>query len=288
MKSIKIFCILALLLNICYAKDITYLKSPNLSVNTPLRASVMKQHWGLDYFIMEQTKRCSSCRNIKPLYDYHKNAGRFDGIHTTCKKCMSESYRRRRGYAIIQIPDLPDEEWQDVEGYTGFYKVSNLGRIKSILRKVKTAYGYRVTKPMIIKGSDSGGYKTVMLTKEDNRKYLLAHRLVAVAFLPNPNNLAIVNHLDCNGLNNKVSNLEWTTYTGNLLYAIRLGRTKTGADHPAARAVEQYDLEGVLVRKYVTIKEASVTNNKIIRTGISRCCRGEIKTSGGYIWRYAI
>lgn len=97
--------------------------------------------------------------------------------------------------------------WKDVVGYEGLYLVNNEGVIKNYRGRIlKDGYnGYGRTQ-----------YKKVTLTKDGERKDLLIHRLVAEAFIPNPNNLPVVNHKDGNRLNNTIENLEWCTQQYNI------------------------------------------------------------------------
>ena len=104
----------------------------------------------------------------------------------------------------------------------GLYQVSNLGRVKSLTRTFKQYNGHkiitshineRILKPMI-----TNNYYSVGLSKEGKVKCIRVHRLVAIAFIPNPDNLPCINHKDENKLNNKVENLEWCTITYNNNY----------------------------------------------------------------------
>lgn len=284
MKRSIIFCILVLLFNCTYAKDISYLKNSNSGVNSLLRSTVKKQHPGLSYNIME-TKRCGKCKTYLSLLHFHSNKGRFDGLSTTCKKCSSDAYHKRRNYTTPYIADLQGEIWKDVVGYEGHYLVSNLGRIKSTLRMVNMGGGIRRASPKLLTGSICKGYRTVLLTTENKRQYLLAHRLVAIAFMPNPKNHYVVNHLDSNPLNNCVSNLEWTTFSGNMQHASKFGNMRKGAFHPSARAVEQYTWDGVYITEFSTISEA-VKNTTGSSYGIWAACTGNGNHSGGFRWRY--
>ena len=103
------------------------------------------------------------------------------------------------------------EEWRDIEGYEGLYQISNLGRVKSFPRPT-TPGGILKT----IKRKD--GYCSIKLSKNGKVKKVLVHRLVAKAFIPNTNNLPIINHKDENPLNNNVDNLEWCDYKYNNNY----------------------------------------------------------------------
>jgi hypothetical protein len=103
-----------------------------------------------------------------------------------------------------------NEIWKDIEGYEGLYQVSNLGRIKSLSR-ITTSHKRSVyqTKEMIMKYKKSRDYNSIGLSKYGNTKYYRVARMVASAFIPNPNNLPQVNHKDCNKRNDYASNLEW-------------------------------------------------------------------------------
>lgn len=108
------------------------------------------------------------------------------------------------------------EQWKSIAGYEGLYEVSNLGRVRS-LKFGKT----KILKP----GRVGGGYLIVKLLKDCIRKNMKVHRLVAEAFIPNPNKLKTVNHKDEDKTNNNVNNLEWMTLADNLNYGTRNKRT---------------------------------------------------------------
>lgn len=100
-----------------------------------------------------------------------------------------------------------EEIWEDIEGYKGEYAISNLGRIKSIKNNI-------VMKPMLA----TNGYLVACLWHNGKQKKIVIHRLVAQAFVPNPNNYNEVNHIDENKTNNKADNLEWCTHKYNMNY----------------------------------------------------------------------
>lgn len=109
------------------------------------------------------------------------------------------------------------EEWKDIVGYEGRYQVSNLGRVKSLKRKVGVKN--RSTPEKILKEHlQKEGYYTVVLYKNGEPRRLSVHRIVAEAFLYNPNNYPVVNHKDENKGNNNVNNLEWCTVIYNMNY----------------------------------------------------------------------
>lgn len=130
--------------------------------------------------------------------------------------------------------DNSKEIWKDIQGYEGLYQVSNLGRVKSLYKG-----------GTILKGSvNNRGYHIVMLYKGGKYKHLLIHRLVAQAFISNPQKLPQVNHKDEDKFNNSVSNLEWCTNIYNNLYHDKAKRVGVKEGKPVA----QYTLSGKLVR----------------------------------------
>lgn len=114
------------------------------------------------------------------------------------------------------------EEWRDVVGYEGLYKISSHGKVKS--------YHARYKKPRILKTSmTTTGYRKVELVKNKVKKSRKIHRLVAEAFIPNEENKPYVNHLDSNPLNNNVNNLEWCTQKENMVHSSIFGNHKSFA-----------------------------------------------------------
>ena len=127
-----------------------------------------------------------------------------------------------------------EEVWKDIEGYEGRYQVSNCGRIRSFLTKgVRNNVeiydeNYHIMKPV----HNIFGYCVVRLYKNDGGKAFAVHRLVARAFIPNPNNLPQVNHIDGNKQNNNSNNLEWVTAKENIAHSFSTGLHMEGSDHP--------------------------------------------------------
>ena len=107
------------------------------------------------------------------------------------------------------------EKWKDIKGYEGIYQVSNLGRVRSFAK----SYDPHIMTPM----PNQKGYMRIFLINGTRHRWLRVHRLVAMAFIPNPNNLPQVNHKDGNKKNNCVDNLEWVTNEENWEHAVRNG-----------------------------------------------------------------
>ena len=114
---------------------------------------------------------------------------------------------------------MKEEIWKDIEGYEGYYQISNMGRVKSLERTVWKGKGYRIVPEKILEGVDNGhGYLQVNLSKDGKVKQPLVHRLVATAFLENPMGYKEINHRDENKENNRAENLEWCSRSYNLTY----------------------------------------------------------------------
>lgn len=158
------------------------------------------------------------------------------------------------------------EEWRDVEGYEGRYQVSNLGRVKALPHKGKKSGIKKATK------SDRG-YLAIGLSRKDDSKTFRVHRLVASAFIPNPDCLIEVNHKDGIKANNHVSNLEWSTRGENMRHAYRMGLLKIRCGeqivHKAKLTLEQV--------KYIVAMQGKITACKLAASlGISDCAIHDI------------
>ena len=111
------------------------------------------------------------------------------------------------------------EVWKDIPNYEGFYQVSNLGNVKSMQRTKKHSYNsIAQLKEKMLRPQNTNGYLFVRLSKNNEIKRYLVHRLVALTFIPNPNDYLEVNHIDENSLNNNVENLEWCSHKYNINY----------------------------------------------------------------------
>ena len=166
------------------------------------------------------------------------------------------------------------EEWRDIEGYEGKYMVSNMGNVKSLKRTVWYNGGYYKKSEKILKGCDNGkGYLRVELCKDGKGKWYRINRLVAQAFLENPQNLPEVNHIDQDKTNNKVENLEWCTNQYNVEYS-------------KAKAVIGINKVSGLILEFPSANEAK-RQTGINQSNIIQCCKGRRNSAGGFYWQYA-
>lgn len=168
-----------------------------------------------------------------------------------------------------------------LKGMNGLYKVSNLGYVKA-LEKTKEVINngkkyIKKIKEKDLKCSYHNGYRTVGLTKNGKTKTTYIHRLVAEAFIDNPNNYKIINHIDEDKSNNYYKNLEWCTYQYNNTYGNRLENIK--------KPILQYDKKFNFIKRWNSATDAE-KELLICANEIRNCCRFTIKSAGGYIWRY--
>lgn len=153
---------------------------------------------------------------------------------------------------IFKELSLPNELWLPVADTEGNYYVSNLGRI------LTTEYGQKKLTKVIKQSTHKNGYLVTRMKKESRVRPLKVHRLVAQAFIPNPNNLPQVNHIDGIKTNNVVTNLEWVTGSENIKHAFAIGLScHKGSKHPQSILTEEQVKE---IRLTYTISNCTKTD----------------------------
>ena len=174
---------------------------------------------------------------------------------------------------------LMEEIWKDIEGYEGLYQVSNMGNVRSL--NYHNEGKAQILRPQF----DCAGYRQVSLYKDRKKKSHKIHRLVAQAFIPNPDELPCINHIDEDKINNRVDNLEWCDHAYNNNYGThneRIANAQRNNRHQSkqVRCVETGEV-------YPSQSEASR------RTGIFQCHISDVcckkpkrKTAGGFHWEY--
>lgn len=179
-----------------------------------------------------------------------------------------------------------EEIWKDIKGYEDKYQVSNLGRIKSL----KDNKGK--SREIFLKfANNKQGYPFVNLYKDNKVKLYRVHRLVAEAFIPNPENLPQVNHINGKKTDNRVDNLEWCTQKENIGKAWKFGLCKSNliGNVNKRKKVAQIDLQNNVIKIWNSVTEASKTLN-INATSIAKCARGEkhYNIVSGFKWKYLL
>ena len=185
---------------------------------------------------------------------------------------------------------LPDERWKPIKGFPRYY-ISSFGRI----------WSDKQNRRYLSSHTDNCGYHHVRLYNNANQYTRLVHRLVAEAFVDNPNGYKEVNHIDEDKNNNRSDNLEWCTRTYNILYGkagkkryekMRLTQRYSRKDLQPVECINKENNE--IVRRFASVGEAvremfGIAGRTHIRSNIAQCCQGKghVKTVMGYKWRYA-
>ena len=182
-----------------------------------------------------------------------------------------------------------EEEWRDIKGFEGLYQVSSLGNVRCLSDK-----GHYKAREMK-KTTTTTGYYQVQLYKGGKSKLVFVHRLVADTFIPNPESKPNIDHINTITTDNRVENLRHCTQAENLSnpisYERRMRRVREvnaqhfGINSGKHRPVFQYGLDGIFIRKWETMTDAWKALG-MDSSGITRAARGEIKTAGGFQWRY--
>ena len=190
---------------------------------------------------------------------------------------------------FIQSITLPGEEWRDVPGLSDVCMASSEGRIISKGRLVKSGYGTSKWKQPKIQTArpDKHGYCSVNVSRLGKSTPMLVHRLVAMAFIPNPDNKPAIDHIDGTRDNNRASNLRWCTPSENMLNPIT--RKRTSKQSSERSRPEKYRpvvaiKDGIVVKSYQSAKFA--IKDGFSDASIYQACIGKRKTYRGMIWMY--
>ena len=172
------------------------------------------------------------------------------------------------------------EKSLDFLGYPN-YTITDDGRVFSL------NYMHTGKKKELKPQKNINGYNRMELSIEGKKKKFMVHRLVALAFIPNPDNLPEVNHKDENKTNNMVGNLEWCSIKYNNTYGTRLERvSKIQLNRKdKSRPVKQFTKDGVFIKEYPSMHEVE-RQTGFYYSHIGKCCKGRYKQAYGYIWRY--
>lgn len=174
---------------------------------------------------------------------------------------------------------MTNEIWKDIKGYEGVYQVSTTGRVKSLARLIKKEKGtWNLKERILVANVDCLGYHRAGFSQRKQRKYFGIHRLVAEAFIPNPDNKKEVNHIDGNKSNNHVNNLEWATRSENMKHAVDNGlvtHLKKSSDNKKKK-IYQFNRRGELIKVFNSLGEASEETG-VSKAYISQLCSGTRK-----------
>lgn len=205
------------------------------------------------------------------------------------------------------------EQWKDIQGYENLYQISSLGRVKSLAKTITGGLGLKQNMPEIILSPNQyNGYPYVVLFKNGKGQTFKIHRLVANAFIPNPEKKPCVDHINTHTSDNRVNNLRWVTYKENSNNPITRQKMEKIGAYTITEEMKEKAIKGCkkvwkerrqeLIAKinakravavkcietntiYPSVREAARAYN-LNPSNISSACRGKIKTSGGYHWEY--
>ncbi len=160
-----------------------------------------------------------------------------------------------------------EEIWKDIKGYENKYQVSSFGNVRSIIFNNCTVNNKKRIKKLN-PAKDAVGYLCVVLCKGGKAKTFRIHKLVSQAFLVNENNYKVVNHIDGNKLNNRVDNLEWCTYSGNSIHAVKNNLIKSGEQSPIAKLK---DCQILFIKKHYKFRDKTFNSCKLAKMfGVSQ------------------
>ena len=194
---------------------------------------------------------------------------------------------------FIESIALEGEEWRDVVGYEGLYMVSSFGRVVSLSRPYNNNGGTSFTKNRILSPRlNSGGYYQVAFAINGKMKQPHIHKLVAEAFIPNPDSYPQADHIDCDKLNNRVDNLRWCTQSMNNQNPLTKARRKANI-HLTAQKIREANSKPVVrislkdennIKVYPSATYAQIDG--FCQSSISANCLRKYKQHKGYKWMF--
>lgn len=175
------------------------------------------------------------------------------------------------------------EVWKPIINYEGQYEISSFGRVKSLPRTNGT---FRLSKEKMLHIKLNRGYSYVTLCKNNKLRTFTVHRLVAVAFIPNQDNKAEINHKNGIKTDNRIENLEWATSSENKIHRIEVLKiyNKKGKEDKRSKIILQTK-NNEIIGMYYGFREAQ-NKTGIDNASIWRCCNNKQNTAGGYCWKY--
>lgn len=181
---------------------------------------------------------------------------------------------------------MSSEIWKDIEGYEGKYMISSLGNVLTL--NYKRTGKNKILKPVLL----NMGYYVVGLCKNGKQKKHYIHRLIAQAFIPNPDNKPEIDHIDTNPLNNNINNLRWVTSKENSnnnftkQHCSEKRKTMIGVKHPKSKKIVQLTQNGEFIKQWDSIMDVQRELN-IQHSNIWKTINGIRNSAGGYKWQYA-
>jgi len=224
-----------------------------------------------------ETKVCKQCKIEKPVSGFVREKSGKPAA--SCRVCRAKPYIRVN---VKEVINIEGEVWLPVPEYEGYYEVSNFGRVKSSQRVTQNISKNRVVYSSILNQYVTDrGYHSITIATGIVKINKRVHRLVAMAFIPNPENKPFVNHIDSDTHNNHVSNLEWCTPKENTQHGIKHGNINSKY---CSNKVGKFNMNGDLIEEYASISKAAKANKTHARY-ISECNKGEREHVLGFKWK---
>lgn len=182
-----------------------------------------------------------------------------------------------------------EEIWKDIENYEGLYQVSNLGRVRSLDRVVKSERtGYKTVRGKIIKPTiQNTGYYYVLLYKDGKALRKTLHRIIAKAFIPNPENKPQIDHINGDKTDCRIENMRWVTPGENNSNPHRCKEFSCSKSGNGYKKIRQYSLDGTFIKEWDGSKPAAISLGKKSSAHIVDCLAGRKHSAYGYKWAYA-